>query len=393
MSSGKEGDPKGFHKPDSRSGETRVSRSGINNGIDAVHVNSAREMVKLHTRGRHPVRPKGNQTASQEAGNVNFARLRESVSSSYNISVPASSHQGACTNPQCAHCGSVIIPSPSSSIPVQDLPSISINEWSIYTIKKPILNTAETEHLNDTRFPFPLPEMIFGNNVVKIVNDKTNSAIEFNALDALDTLEQESQLKVSYHKEWLESRKTKATAVSSKLIEKSERTAKENSNTKQQHDPIEGEGLRPYDWTYSINYKGTAHNFNFVPTDKEMPVQKLLRPDPILFFDESVLFEDELGDNGISLLTTKIRVMPTCLLLLSRFFLRIDNVIFRVRDTRIYIDFDSNLVLREYKEQEGSYDDVLKKVTDKNDPKKAMRDTNWVSQNIPIVQYSIEASE
>lgn len=391
MSDGKEDDPEGFYKPESRSG-IKIARSGINNGIDAVHVNSAREMVKLHTRGRYPVRPKSNQTASQDASNANFARIRDSVSSNYNISVPALSHQGACNNPQCAHCGLVIIPSPRSSVPVQDLPSISINEWSIYTIKKPILNTAETEHLNDTRFPFPLPEMIFGNNVVKIVNDKTSSAIEFNALDALDTLEQESLLKVSYHKEWLESRKTKATAVSSKLIEKSERTAKENGNTKP-HDPIEGEGLRPYDWTYSINYKGTVHNFNFVPTDKEMPVQKLLRPDPILFFDELVLFEDELGDNGISLLTTKIRVMPTCLLLLSRFFLRIDNVIFRVRDTRIYIDFDSNLVLREYKEQEGSYDDVLKKVTDKNDPKKAMRDTNWVSQNIPIVHYSIEACE
>jgi len=132
----------------------------------------------------------------------------------------------------------------------------------------------------------------------------------------------------------------------------------------------------------------------FSETDEKIPVEKLLRPDPILFFDELILFEDELGDNGISMLSTKIRVMPKCLLLLCRFSLRIDNVIFRIRDTRIYIDFDTNLILREYKVQECSYNEVLKKISNKsnNDPKKLLRDTMWVSQNIPVLSCTVESS-
>ncbi len=34
-------------------------------------------------------------------------------------------------------------------------------------------------------------------------------------------------------------------------------------------------------------------------------MDKLRRPDPILFFDEMVLFEDELGDNGCAMLSVK----------------------------------------------------------------------------------------
>ena len=125
-------------------------------------------------------------------------------------------------------------------------------------------------------------------------------------------------------------------------------------------------------------------------------MDRLRKPEPILFFDEIVLFEDELADNGISMLSTKIRVMPTCMLLLCRFFLRIDNVIFRIRDVRIYIDFESDKVMRDYREQEYPYDELYSKVASNkslNDPKKLLRDPNWVSQNIPVVKSSIELSK
>lgn len=86
-----------------------------------------------------------------------------------------------------------------------------------------------------------------------------------------------------------------------------------------------------------------------------MPLDTLRRPDPILFFDEVDLYEDELGDNGMSLLSIKIRVMPARLLLLSRFFLRLDDVIFRVRDTRVYVEFQTGQVIRDYSVMEGAY--------------------------------------
>jgi type 2A phosphatase activator TIP41 len=94
---------------------------------------------------------------------------------------------------------------------------------------------------------------------------------------------------------------------------------------------------------------------NLKATKTDLPLDKLRRPDPILFFDEVDLYEDELGDNGMSLLSIKVRVMPARLLLLSRFFLRLDDVIFRVRDTRVYVEFETGQVIRDYAVMEAPY--------------------------------------
>lgn len=359
-------------------------------GIHAVHVNSAREMVKLHTLGRRPPapttstmpntsRPAPTPTASSMASSFPLTPSSTHYHLQHNskISVPSD-----CKNPQCAHCGKVVIPAPQSSFPIQDVPSITVNNWNIYTIKKPILNSQELDSL-ESRYEFPLPEMIFGNNLVKLVNKPTGGSIEFNALDALDSLDDESHLKVSYHELWLESRRKRQ--AKSKI-------EKDISDLTENNDVV----LKPYDWTYSPNYTGTVRNLEFKETDEDIPIEKLKRPDPILFFDESILFEDELADNGILMLSYKIRVMPSCLLLLVRFFLRIDNVIFRVRDTRVFIDFENDLVMREIKLQEFPYDDLLKKATMAkigNDPKKFLRDSDWVSANIPVISKVVETNK
>ena len=102
----------------------------------------------------------------------------------------------------------------------------------------------------------------------------------------------------------------------------------------------------------------SAQLIQTLPSKSELPLDKLRRPDPILFFDEVDLYEDELGDNGMSLLSIKIRVMPARLLLLSRFFLRLDDVIFRVRDTRVYVEFETGEVIRDYSAMEGAYSDL-----------------------------------
>ena len=71
-----------------------------------------------------------------------------------------------------------------------------------------------------------------------------------------------------------------------------------------------------------------------------------------------MLYEDELADNGITMLSCKIRVMPARLLLLCRFFMRLDNVLFRIRDTRVYVDFGSGEVIREYVAKEAEFEAV-----------------------------------
>lgn len=120
------------------------------------------------------------------------------------------------------------------------------------------------------------------------------------------------------------------------------------------------EVVKPFDWSYSTDYKGTVNPAGpqFEPTDKQIPIELLKRPDPIIFFDEVDLYEDELADNGIALLSCKVRVMPGRLLLLSRFFMRLDNVLIRLRDTRVYVDFETKEVIREYQAKEAEYEKV-----------------------------------
>ena len=122
------------------------------------------------------------------------------------------------------------------------------------------------------------------------------------------------------------------------------------------------EVVKPFDWSYTTDYKGTLSS-NSQPlqsTTKTIPLELLKRPDPILFFDEIMLYEDELADNGIAMLSCKIRVMPQRLLLLSRFFMRLDDVLFRIRDTRVYVDFGAQEVIREYVAREEEFEAVKK---------------------------------
>ena len=120
------------------------------------------------------------------------------------------------------------------------------------------------------------------------------------------------------------------------------------------------EVVKPFDWSYSTDYKGTIRSSVafFEPTKTPIPLELLKRPDPILFFDEVILYEDEMADNGITMYACKIRVMPERLLLLCRFFMRLDNVLLRIRDTRLYIELSTGEVIREYVAKEEKYEVV-----------------------------------
>lgn len=130
-------------------------------------------------------------------------------------------------------------------------------------------------------------------------------------------------------------------------------------NREKKHEGIT-EVVKPFDWSYSTDYKGTVQTTspNFEPSTKPIPLELLKRPDPILFFDEVMLYEDEMADNGITLYSCKVRVMPQRLLLLCRFFMRLDNVLLRIRDTRVYVEFGTGEVIREYVAKEEKYEVV-----------------------------------
>jgi type 2A phosphatase activator TIP41 len=104
--------------------------------------------------------------------------------------------------------------------------------------------------------------------------------------------------------------------------------------------------VKPFDWSYTTDYKGTVAGKAFASDNEPIPIALLRLPDPILFFEEVVLYESELDDNGISIFSVKVRVMPERMLLLCRLFMRLDNVIVRIRDTRVYVDFKAGKVTR-----------------------------------------------
>jgi len=103
-----------------------------------------------------------------------------------------------------------------------------------------------------------------------------------------------------------------------------------------------------YDWTFSSPYTGTSLvsgktkawtkaessgiNFSLL-TDQSQP---------ILFFDDVTLYEDDMHDNGYVSLKCKIRVMPTCFFILQSLFDRVDNVTIRVKEVRIFAKFEND---------------------------------------------------
>ena len=211
--------------------------------------------------------------------------------------------------------------------------------FAISTRKLPILKSAPIDAMTE-RLGIPIPEMIFGDNLVSITHQPTGWSIQFNAEDALDRVDKtgEKMLRVAYAGEWSSSREKTSAGIS--------------------------EVVKPFDWSYTTDYCGTEkagakdtklHGDQHTP---DIPIELLKRRDPILFADEVVLYESELDDNGISIVSVKLRVMEHRMLLLCRMFMRLDNVLVRVRDTRVYVDFDKEEVIREYTEREGKFEDV-----------------------------------
>ncbi|KAG0048580.1 hypothetical protein BGZ83_006464 [Gryganskiella cystojenkinii] len=251
---------------------------------------------------------------------------------------------------------------------------ITIDNWTVLSHKTSILSSSEIDAAS-ADLGIPIPEMIFGNNYLSIEHKNSGFKLEFRALPALAMVDQSStssdHIKVSYAREWFDKR----------------------SMANQEHIT---DVVKPYDWTYSTRYMGSNASsdlsLEFGPTEETIDIEQLKRPDPILFYDENILFEDELADNGTAVLTTKMRVMPSCFFILLRFFLRVDDVLFRVYDTRIYHRFGTSTVLRECSTREASYREIRSRIPrSKGEDLSLLLDSNWVSSQLPEQDSGVAA--
>ncbi|RYP25386.1 hypothetical protein DL767_008408 [Monosporascus sp. MG133] len=228
----------------------------------------------------------------------------------------------------------------------------------------------------------PVPEMIFGDNAVRVTHEPTGWAVEFNARDALDAVDKTgaNMLQVAHARSWTASREggDAVGAAGGRF-----------------------EVVRPFDWSYSTTYRGTVvgegkREFAYSEeATRPIPLDLLRRRDPILFFDDVVLYESELDDNGVSALSVKLRVHERRMLLLARLFMRLDGVLVRVRDTRVYVDFEAEEVTREYTAREGGFEDTKRALLmtglRPDEITAALRDANRLSELLPIVEQTLES--
>ncbi|PWA00769.1 hypothetical protein BB558_003202 [Smittium angustum] len=227
------------------------------------------------------------------------------------------------------------------------LKGIKINDWEIHSSHKPILQNKGIEEYCQC-LGFNVPEMLFGDNYLAVKHIPSGLSINLNALDALKLVEKgdktSGMLKVKIAENWTK-----------KSIEKN------SSITKI---------VNPFDWTFSTKYNGTLLNEKQVKESEiGIDYEKLKIPEPLLFFDQNVLFEDDLGDNGVSSLSYKVRVMQSGFFILMRFFLRVDGVSVRIWDTRIYCSFENNLLIREITRKQSTFSDIANRIVrlDKDD--------------------------
>ncbi|KZT42980.1 TIP41-domain-containing protein [Sistotremastrum suecicum HHB10207 ss-3] len=251
------------------------------------------------------------------------------------------------------------IPEYQLSNPSPHVSAISINSWEITSSKKPISNARRLDQLHHV-LEIPLPEMTYGDNWLSVKHKASGWEYRLDTQAALSAVRNgelrpgDGGVKVDYADKWL---------VRSSSAPDSSLPMPETVVTKE------------YDWTYTTTYSGSVNQpDSFQPAVPEnpfhnIPLEELKRRDPILFFSEIPLFEDELHDNGSSNYTVRVRVMPTCLFILARFILRVDNVLFRVHDTRVYHSFKRSpaILVKETCGWEAPYDTLKQRLASGND--------------------------
>jgi type 2A phosphatase activator TIP41 len=300
------------------------------------------------------------------------------------------------------HISSPNEPYPSAQALTAATSTRTQGRFRISTRKLPISKSGPIDALSE-QIGIPIPEMIFGDNLVSITHAPSGWTLAFEAGPALDAVDKTDRhmLKVAYARDW--------------------ESTRENTTQKIK------EVVKPYDWSYSTTYDGTVRqggsdginsnangndhgstdtttdeprpsrsefHFQPAPPGKTIPLELLKRRDPILFFDEVVLYESELDDNGISIFSAKVRVHEHRMLLLVRLFMRLDNVIVRIRDTRVYVDFDTDEVIREYTAKEASFDKVKMSLFMSgrlpDDVTISLRDPNVLDPLLQVVEHRTE---
>ncbi|XP_071486591.1 TIP41-like protein [Diadema antillarum] len=243
--------------------------------------------------------------------------------------------------------------------------TFSFGPWTITSIKGHISKSeAVARYEEDLKLP-QLPEMLFGENKLK-VQHTAGFGIEFNTIDALWRVDNKNDpVKVAYANAWREARSD--CEFISKVV-------------------------KPFDWTYTTDYTGSvisspSGQIQVLKTEERIDIEKLKVREKIFFYEDMPLFEDELADNGSAVLSVKMRVMQSSFFILLRFFLRVDGVMVRINDTRLYHEAGKNYILREFSSKEKSVKELGLEPHELQDPVKLSEMLDTVREECEKLEF------
>lgn len=239
------------------------------------------------------------------------------------------------------------------------------HDWDFYYLNEHMMPSKEMDELTKEVKVHHLPEVFYGYNRLIMVNKANEFYYEISPIDLINLTSYEVRkaylnkdliyydpvdAKVQYHSTW------KDIKIDRDDIRKTE--------------PVE-------DWSYSSSYMGSyghisnsplnsiynsskdsMKEFKVLQTSQQLPIERLGRDNPILKYIEINLFEDELNDFGLSEAKFRFRIMKDCFYGLLRSYLRIDNVMVRIIDTRIFHSFGDKDIIRNFFVKEATYDQL-----------------------------------
>ena len=227
--------------------------------------------------------------------------------------------------------------------------------WDFYSHSENMMNSKDLDiliknkdenklHINH------LPEIFYGFNRLFLINKTKNFCYEFNPLQMLSLANYTQRKKLLKEKEIYY------------IPNQAKSQYSKTDDTKNEED-----------WSFSSPYMGHITSINISPMSKYYPEIKetkvfkkektnLKYPETkvenVLNYNQIHFFEDELGDIGFSEGKIGFGVMNECFLGLMRCYLRVDNMVVRNIDTKIYHKFGDNYIIRNFLVKEKTYDEL-----------------------------------
>jgi len=136
-------------------------------------------------------------------------------------------------------------------------------EWKMYFSRYPMVTTTELDKLNDKTGTMTVPEVVYGNNRLYVINQKANFFMEFAPVDALALsafAKREELLKSKATPDMTTEKKFNLIDVIPKTIKVKEAEHWKDKDFDKVRDFKQVEIIS--DWTYTSPYKGSIFYLN-----------------------------------------------------------------------------------------------------------------------------------